>query len=29
MKVVMMIYTLESKVHLWPILCCVIRGLFA
>jgi len=24
----MMIYTLESKVQLWPI-CCVIRGLFA
>ena len=29
LKVVMMIYTLESKVQLWPILCCVIRGLFA
>jgi len=29
LKVVMMIYTLESKVQLWPILCCAIRGLFA
>jgi len=25
----MLIYTLESKVQLWPILCRVIRGLFA
>jgi len=29
LKVVVMISTLESKVQLWPILCCVIRGLFA
>jgi len=25
----MVIYTLESKVQLWPILCCAIRGFFA
>jgi len=25
----MMIYTLESKQGVCPILCCVIRGLFA
>ena len=29
LKVVMMIYTLESKVQIRPILYCVIRGLFA
>jgi len=26
LKVVMMIHTLEGKVQLWPILCCVIRN---